>query len=342
MKEVGIEDVKEKLSMSQRVTIISHTNPDGDAIGSSLGLKRILENGGHSVKVIFPTDYPPILKFLTGIEDSIISVVQTDEATQAINMADVLFYLDFNGLDRIDQMGIVAQECKALKVMIDHHLDPEPIADWMLVDPRASSTAELVYVFAEMLGQLHNLDVTAATALFTGILTDTGSFKYSTNPRVFRVASHLKEIGVNDYYLQNRLFNSLTEKQLRLIGHCIANRMELIRELNTGIIYLDRDDFREFRIKRGDTEGIVNYVLMMRHMRVAIFVTDQSGTIKLSFRSKGSVSVQGLAREYFGGGGHKNASGGSSKRNLEETLDYLKEILPGYLETQGIVNTTTT
>lgn len=342
MKDLEFDDIKALLELPKRITIISHTNPDGDAIGSSLGLSAFLKNMGHAVSVILPTDFPPLFRFLEHIDDVLISVVQRDEATHAVESADMIFMLDFNGLDRVEHMGPVIHDAKATKVMIDHHLDPEPIADWMLSDPAASSTSELIYVFIEMLNKLDLLDLEGATALFVGILTDTGSFKFATTPRVFEVASKLKEIGVNDYVLQNRLFNSLSEKQLRLIGHCIANRMELLDDLHTGIIHLNKDDFKHFKIKRGDTEGIVNYILMMRKMRVAIFVTDQSGNIKLSFRSKGNISVQGLARDHFGGGGHRNASGGHSKRTLEATLDYLKEILPGYLETQGIIKEATT
>jgi len=336
MKELEISDIKSMLEMPKRVTILTHRNPDGDAIGSSLALKSYLEMTGHTATVIFPTDYPPIFLYLEGIESSLVSVAQMEESTHAVEQSDMIFLLDFNGLDRIDRLGPVVQESDAVKVMIDHHLDPEPIANWQLTDSDASSTCELIHVFIEMLGGRDLIDVNIGTAIFTGLLTDTGSFKFSTNTRLFQVASHLKAIGVDDYGLQNRLFNSLSEKQLKLIGHSIANRLELLPEIQTGIIFLNKDDFRRFRIQRGDTEGIVNYVLMMGEMRVAIFVTDQNGTIKISFRSKGDISVQGLARDYFNGGGHKNASGGTGKQTLTETIEYLKEVLPGYLESQGI------
>ncbi|RLD17899.1 MAG: bifunctional oligoribonuclease/PAP phosphatase NrnA, partial [Bacteroidetes bacterium] len=313
-------------------------NPDGDAIGSSLALKSYLEMKGHTATVIFPTDYPPIFLYLEGIESSLVSVAQMEESTHVIETSDILFFLDFNGLDRIDRLGPVVQESEAFKIMIDHHLDPEPIADWELTDPKASSTCELIHVFIDMLGDKFMIDQEMGTAIFTGLLTDTGSFKFSTNERLFQIASHLKAIGVDDYGLQNKLFNSLTEKQLKLIGHCIANRMEVLSDLQTGIIFLNKDDFRKFRIQRGDTEGIVNYVLMMEKMRIAIFVTDQNGTIKMSFRSKGDISIQGLARDYFNGGGHKNASGGVGKQSLTETIEYLKGVLPGYLESQGVLH----
>lgn len=338
MENLEFSDIKSMLEMPKRVVIIAHRNPDGDAIGSSLALKGFLQNTGHAVTVIYPTDYPPLYLFLPGIEETLISAAQFEESVHAIGQADMIFLLDFNGLDRIDQLGIVVQESGAVKVMIDHHLDPEPIADWSLSEPKASSTAELIYTFIEMLGKTEYIDIQIGTAVFTGLLTDTGSFKFSTSSRLFDVAGRLKELGVDDYTLQNRLFNSLTDKQLRLIGHSIANRMELLHDLQTGIIFLNKEDFKKFRIQRGDTEGIVNYILMIEKMRIAVFVTDQNGTIKLSFRSKGDVSVQGLARDYFNGGGHKNASGGSSKRSLSQTIHYLKEVLPGYLESQGIIN----
>ncbi|MDX1478771.1 MAG: bifunctional oligoribonuclease/PAP phosphatase NrnA, partial [Saprospiraceae bacterium] len=316
--------------------IFGHRNPDGDAIGSALAMQMFLESWRHQVTVIFPTDYPPLYQFLPGIDRALVSVVQKEEAAEAVQAAELIVLLDFNALDRIDDMGLLVQESEAPRLLIDHHLDPEPIADWMLSDPDASSTAELVYLFLEMLKEADRINRDIATALFTGLLTDTGSFKYSTSERLFRVAADLKARGVDDYWLQNRLFNSLTEKQLRLIGHCIANRMEVLPDLKTGIIFLNQEDYQHFRIQRGDTEGIVNYILMMRHMRIAVFITQQNNAIKLSFRSKGNISVQELARDYFNGGGHRNASGGSSRKSLSDTIVYLKEVLPEYLERQGL------
>ena len=334
--EIEIGDIKRLLELPKRITLISHKNPDGDALGSSLALSRLLQGIGHITTVIYPTDFPSIFNYMEDIDKALISVTQHEEAVAAINSAEMIFLLDFNGLDRIDDVALEVQQSEATKVLIDHHLDPEPIADWMLSDTSASSTSELVFLFIDMLGYTDRIDKVVAEDLFTGILTDTGSFRYSTSSRVFQVAAALKERGVDDYFLQNRLFYSMTEKQLRLLGHCIDNRMELLPELKTGIIYLSADDYKDFKIQRGDTEGIVNYILMLRNMRVAIFITEQNGMIKLSFRSKGNISVQDLARRYFNGGGHRNASGGMSTRTLEETISYVKEILPGYLAEQGL------
>ena len=157
---------------------------------------------------------------------------------------------------------------------------------------------------------------------------DTGSFRYATNPHVFEIAAALKRMGMDDYMLQIRLFNSMTEKQLKLLGHCLANRMELMTEYQTGIIWLDRDDYKNWSIGRGDTEGIVNYILMVRNMKMAVFVSEQQNVTKLSFRSKGNINVQEICHTHFNGGGHRNASGGQLKASMEDTLAKVKEIIP--------------
>lgn len=330
-----IDDIKTQLAVPREICILTHRNPDGDAIGSSLGLKYYLEKSGHFAQVIFPSEYPAMFHFLPGIKETIVCDLAAEDARKCIAKADVIFCLDFNALDRIDPMGLDVMEAQGFKVLIDHHIDPEPFADVIISDRSASSTSELVYLFLEALGEASKVDEQIAEALFTGILTDTGSFKFSTSPRLFQVASALKERGVNDYMLQIRLFSSLTEKQLRLLGHCLANRMDVFPAWRTGIIYLNKEDYSNFNILRGDTEGIVNYILMMRHIKIAMFITEQGQYIKLSFRSKGNVNVQQLARNYFNGGGHKNASGGYTKSTLEETLAQIKEILPEYLTQKG-------
>ena len=326
------------LASPQRIAILTHRNPDGDAIGSTLALRRFLLDRGHEVEGILPSDWPAAYGFLKGIRDLLVYDRNREDAINVIRQATVIFLLDLNAIDRIDEMGPEVLESNAKRILIDHHLEPESgIAHWALSESNASSTAELIYVFFEMLGATDSVSTEIAEDLFTGIITDTGSFRFSTNPRVFNVCAALKEAGVDDYRLQNKIYNSMTEKQLRLVGHCIANRMELLPQYYTGIIHLTQQDFKDFSIGRGDTDGIVNYILMMRHMRIAAFITDQTSVIKLSFRSKGRVSVQELARTYYGGGGHRNAAGGSSKKALEEVLKEFKEILPEYLIQQGLI-----
>ncbi len=310
------------------VVIVTHKNPDGDALGSSLALAAVLTKLRHTVKVVLPNDFPPLFNFLPGIDDAIIGEMNPTEAVEAFEKADVIFCLDFNSLDRIDRFGLDVMASKATKILIDHHIDPEPFADHIISETSASSTAELVYDFLVDVKLDQYIDVPIAEAIYTGILMDTGSFRYATNERVFEVAAALKRLGMDDYLLQIRLFNSMTEKQLKLLGHCLANRMELMTEYHTGIIWLDRADYKNWSIGRGDTEGIVNYVLLVRNMKMAVFISEQQNVTKLSFRSKGSVNVQEICSKYFGGGGHKNASGGAMKASVTETLAKVKEIIP--------------
>lgn len=323
-----VESLYHLVRQPSRVVIVTHKNPDGDALGSSLALGAVLNKLMHNVTVVLPNDFPPLFNFLPGIDKVIIGEMNPELAVAAFEKADIIFCLDFNALDRIDRFGLDVMASKAVKILIDHHIDPEPFADYIMSKTEASSTAELVYDFLVEQKLEGYIDVQIAEALYTGILMDTGSFRYATNPHVFEVAAALKRLGMDDYMLQIRLFNSMTEKQLRLLGHCLANRMELMSEYQAGIIWLDKDDYKNWAIGRGDTEGIVNYILMVRNMKMAIFVSEQQNVTKLSFRSKGNINVQEICHQYFNGGGHRNASGGQLKASVQETIARVKEIIP--------------
>ena len=329
----NLSELKHFLSAPKNIVITAHRNPDGDAIGSSLGLYHYLLKFGHSVKVIFPSEYPSFLAWMKDAEKVLIYDIEPEESNEFLTKADIVFCLDYNSLDRIDKMGEIIVQQKNIKLaMIDHHLYPDIQADFTISEPSASSTSELVYDFIELLGDLASIDYIIGECLYTGILTDTGSFKYSTSPKLFRVAAHLLELGVDDNKLQDLIFNSMNYKNLRLLGHCLWNRMEVMEEYSTGIIYLTKEDYEEFDIQRGDTEGIVNFLLKLRNVKFAAFVMEQPTIVKISLRSKGDFSVQEIAKKHFKGGGHRNASGGASFVSLKATLRKLKEILPQYKE----------
>ncbi len=329
-------EIKSRLSSPQLITIITHRNPDGDALGSSLALKVYLEKFHHSVKVILPSEYPHIYHFMKDIKECVVFDLERQKTKEIIEKSEIIVCLDFNALDRIDKIAPHIQESKAKKILIDHHLDPEPFADYIFSDIKASSTCELVYQFICDLGDKEKIDAELGELLFTGIITDTGSFKYNTRSETYRVASELKIAGVDDYELQDKIFNTQKEKQLRLLGHCLANRMEIIPEYRTGIIALTKQDFIDFDIQRGDTEGIVNYVLMLDGIQVAAFIREQPSIVKLSLRSKGDISVQEIARNHFNGGGHKNASGGAAYAKLEDIVSRFKSVLPKYIEKRDL------
>ena len=324
------------LEFPKSISIITHRNPDGDALGSSLALKHYLEKMNHSVDVILPSEYPKNFAFMDGVDDCIVFDLTRDKAIQSISRTDILFCLDFNALDRVDKMGPAVLESKAKKILIDHHLDPEPFPDYTFSDTSASSTCELIHRFIFDTGGQDKIDARIGDALFVGLITDTGSFKYSTNPTTYKVAADLKERGVDDYTLQDRIYNTYSEKQLRLLGHAICNRMEILPEYSTGIIALTKQDYQDYDIQRGDTEGIVNYVLMLDGIKVAAFIREQPTIVKMSFRSKGDISVQDLARKHFNGGGHKNASGGAAYAKLDDIISRFKHVLPDFVKKKAL------
>jgi phosphoesterase RecJ-like protein len=326
----NINELKSFLAIPKDIVITSHRNPDGDAIGSSLGLRHYLEQLGHTVRVAVPSEFPGFLDWMPGAKDVFIFDLHTDEVKNYLAKPDIVFCLDFNSLDRIDKMGEIIAPLRCRKVLIDHHLFPEPFADYVLHDTTVSSTSELVFDFICLLGDKAMITKDVAECLFAGILTDTGSFKYSTSPKLFRIVAELLEMGVEDNKIQNYIFNSLEEKHLRLLGHVLNDRLEVLEEYRTAIITLSKQDYEKFEIQRGDTEGLVNYVLQMKNVTMAAFIHEQPTITKISLRSKGNFSVQEIARQHFRGGGHKNASGGYSYIGLRPTVKKFKEILPDY------------
>ncbi len=319
-----LEDLKSLLSVPKDIVITTHRNPDGDAIGASLALYHYLNQFGHTVKVMAPSEYPDFLSWMPGAQDILIFDVHTEKGTEWLKRADIIFVLDYNDLERVDRMGEIIAPLTCVKVMIDHHLYPEPFADYVLSDTSASSTCELIYDFLGMLGHLNRIDLRVGDSIFTGILTDTGSFKYSTSPKLFRIVADLIDRGVDDIRLQDMIFNSMEEKHLRLLGHCLYNRLEILEEFYTGIITLSKEDYEKYSISRGDTEGIVNFLLQLKKVKLAVFIHEQPTITKLSLRSKGDFSVQEIAKLHFKGGGHKNASGGSSYARPESNREKIQ------------------
>lgn len=326
------KEILHLLDHPQDVVILSHRNPDGDALGSSLAMYHFLKALHHSVKVIFPSEFPTIFSWMPGSENIIIYDLNQEECKHSIQKASLIICLDFSSLDRIDKMAEFVNNQNCYKLNIDHHLDPEPFSDFLISDILASSTSEIIFDFIlELKGKIF-ITKDIASCIYTGIVTDTGSFKYSTSSKLFRTVAELIEAGVNDYLLQNLIHNCLEEKYLRLLGYCLYEKMEILTEVRTALIPLSREDYIKFDIQRGDTEGIVNYLLMMKDIDIAALITEQPTIIKLSLRSKGEISVQEICRDHFKGGGHKNASGGAVYGSLIQTVKKFKEIIPKYFK----------
>lgn len=322
---------KQFIKTPQNTAIFSHRNPDGDAIGSSLAMRHYLEAFGHVVHVIFPSEYPKEFEMLPGSNDILIWDLQPEECKHVINNKNLLVFMDFNSLSRIDKLGDFIHGNRATRMLVDHHLYPDIAVDYAFSDTEASSTCEILFQIIKTMGDADYIHPsTVGKCIYTGIVSDTASFRYSVSPKILRIAAELVERGVDSSAIQDMIFNSLQEKHLRLLGHCFSNRMEFFPEFRTALIWLSRKDYEQFDIQRGDTEGIVNYLLGLKDVRIAAFIHNQPSIVKISLRSKGNIDVQEICQKYFNGGGHKNSSGGSSHDSLKATIEKFKSILLKY------------
>ncbi|WP_296312624.1 DHH family phosphoesterase [Winogradskyella sp. UBA3174] len=333
MIKAQISEVKTLLSTPKNIVIVPHKNPDGDAMGSTLGLYHYLKMFDHNVVVIAPNDYPDFLKWLPGNDTVLKFENQQEESNALITNADVIFTLDFNAFHRAGElMASPLEASTAIKIMIDHHQQPDDYAKYTYSDVTMSSTCEMVYNFIEMLGDADKVNPTIATCLYVGIMTDTGSFRFAaTTSRTHFVIGNLIEKGANNSEIHNNIFDTNSYSRLQLLGRAMSN-LKVIPELRTAYINLSQAELDEFKFKKGDTEGFVNYALSLKGIIfAAIFIESaKDNIIKISLRSKGEFSVNEFSRAHFHGGGHTNAAGGRSETNMKSTIDNFISILPKY------------
>jgi bifunctional oligoribonuclease and PAP phosphatase NrnA len=330
----GINELKKFLEISRNIVIIGHKNPDGDAVGSTLGLKYYLEKKGHSCAVLVPNDYPDFLHWLPGSETTFRFDWQNKQAQNAISNSDIIFLLDFNALHRVgDDMQQTLQKYPNDFVLIDHHQQPDDFT-YMYSDIEICSTAQMVYQFIEMNSDLELIDATIATCLYTGIMTDTGSFRFrSTTSKTHRIIADLIDKGAENDRIHSNVYDSNSKNRLLLLGQALQN-LKVLDQYKTAFITLTDEEKNRFEFQKGDSEGVVNYALSIKGIVLAaIFIEDkEQNIIKISFRSKGSFSVNHFARNHFDGGGHDNAAGGKSIISLDETIQKFVSLLPNYEE----------
>lgn len=319
------------LSAVKKAVIIPHINPDGDALGSAYGLNRILQNAGISSAVISPDGFPENLNWLGKSSKALIYEKEKKVCEKLIDEADVLFLLDFNDIKRIGKLKDVISDKSTPKILIDHHPNPEISADFIFSDIEVSSTAELVYYFLEETGLIKYLDQESSEALLTGIIADTGSFSHNAfRPGMYKISGKLIEMGADKERINSHLFNNFSEKRMRLLGHCLSLKMEIFSEYHTALIWLTKEELKEYDFHPGDTEGFVNYPLSINGIILSVFFMEMSDQVKISFRSKGDFPTNLLSSAYFNGGGHKNASGGELKIPVEEAVNLFRQVLPRY------------
>jgi len=323
-----IEAISAELSAPRRIVITHHHNPDADATGSTLALYHYLQGKGHQCTVVSPNIMPDFLHWMPGSKDIVIYEEKREAASKLIQEAELLFCLDFNQVSRTKSMAAELEQFQGIRVLIDHHLFPDHRFDYGISLPEKSSTCEMVYDFIALLGDRDRITLPMAQCMYAGIMTDTGSFKFScTTPSTHRMVADLMDRGLKPTPIHQAVFDTYQENRLRFLGYVLSEKMMLFPEQHTALIAINRDELNRFRINTGDTEGIVNYPLSLQNIICSIFISERESEIRMSFRSKGRMDVNDLARRYFNGGGHLNAAGGRSDLSLEQTVQQIKQAL---------------
>lgn len=321
-----ISTIKSLLVPQSKVVIITHYNPDGDAIGSSLGLKHFLRTLDIEAEVIVPNDFPKFLKWMPEAKKITVAEWKKKKSSELIRHADVVFCLDFNTLSRIGAVGEWVAATKAVKVLIDHHQQPDAF-DFVYSDTSIPATSQMVYHFIEALGGVDRVNQEVASCLYTGIMTDTGGFRFrSTSATTHRIIAHLIEHGADPATISSNTWDTNSLSRLQLLA-LVLGRIELVKNGEVAIIWLKREELKAYGFQKGDTDGFVNYGLSILGTKMAAFFMEDlyEDFIKISFRSKGDVDVNQLARQHFNGGGHINAAGGKYYKTIEETIEDFKE-----------------
>jgi bifunctional oligoribonuclease and PAP phosphatase NrnA len=324
-----ITDIIPLLTEPRAIVIVMHQKPDADAMGSSLGLFHVLTSMGHNATVISPTNWADWLSWMPGANLVIDYELDTERANIALKNADWIFCLDFNVLHRTRKMAEPIEKAGGKRILIDHHQQPQKeVFTYGISDTLKSSTSEMIFDFIQSASQGHRINQAIAECLYAGVMTDTGSFRFgSSTSSVHRMVAVLKDTGFDHTKVHENLFDNFLENRLRFIGHALLNRMEVFYEYNTALISIPWKDLVKYQIRTGDTEGLVNYPLSIQGIKFAALIIDRDEEIKCSFRSKGRFDVNQFARNYFEGGGHRNAAGGRSNETLDQTTQRFRASL---------------
>jgi len=333
LDSINYKKIKDLISTSDNILITSHHNPDGDALGSAMALHNLFELEGLRTEVMMPNAFPSFLNWMHKSEDVLIYNKHKRKCDKIIENADLIFCLDYNSINRLGEMTEAMSDTKAVKVMIDHHLEPDTDFDFIISVIQTSSTAELVYDFIVKIGLLPKVNKSIADCIYAGIMTDTGSFSYACNyERTFQITAELISLGVDVENVHRLVYDTYSENRMRLLGFCLSERLVVIDDYRTAYIYLSREDMDRYKYQVGDTEGVVNYALAIDNINFAALITHRKDHVRLSFRSIGGFSVNEFARKHFEGGGHKNAAGGNCYSSMEEARKKFENLLPLYSE----------
>lgn len=314
-----------------QIVITTHHKPDADALGSSLGLHLFLKQLGLHSTVVSPTDYGDFLKWMPSEKDVVNFEQHEQLAIDLVAKADFIFCLDFNALKRINKLGEFVAQSKGKKVMIDHHLEPENFSDYQLWTTKVSSTCELIYNLIEIFEETEKITSDIGSCLYAGIMTDTGGFRHSTTfPSTHKAVAALLEKGAEPNKIVEAIYDNYSENRMRFIGYCLNEKMQILREYNTALICVTAEELARYSVITGDSEGLVNYGLGIKGIKLSVLIVDRTVLRKMSFRAKGNFPANELARKYFNGGGHFSAAGGESNEPIETVEATFKNVIKEY------------
>jgi phosphoesterase RecJ-like protein len=327
-----IQELYPLLNEPRKVVITSHQKPDADAMGSSLALRHLLEQLGHEVTVISPTNWAGWLNWMPGVDKVVDFELNREKCAGILNETDWLFCLDFNIFHRAKNIAPLLASAQCTKILIDHHQEPDSVNfNYGISDTSKSSTCEMIYDFIVESGNADKITIPMTECLYAGVMADTGSFRFpSAHASVHTMVAHLKEKGLKHTPVHENIYDNFLETRMRFIGHVLLNRMDISYEYNTALIAISKKDLLRYQIRTGDTEGLVNYPLSIQGIKLAALVIDRDEERKWSFRSKGGFDVNTFARKHFEGGGHFNAAGGRSSESLENTVQNFIKVIKEY------------
>lgn len=326
-----VDETLSFIDAAQQITIVTHMSPDGDAMGSALGLCQHLLACGKKVSVIIPNRFPDFLAWMPGAEKVLVYDEMKEQTENALAQCDLLFALDFNTLTRIGALNELGKKLTCKKVLIDHHRDPDDFCNVVISYPKIASTSELVFRLIYSMGYFSQMTLACAECLYAGMMTDTGAFTFNSNdPEIYYIISELLKKGVDKDAIYSKVYNTYSVDRLRLMGYTLSQKMEILPEYHTAIITLTKAELDKFNYKEGDTEGFVNIPLSIKGIVFSVLVKEGKEMVKLSLRSRGTFPVNKVASSLFNGGGHINASGGESYESMKDTVKKLKAALPHY------------
>jgi phosphoesterase RecJ-like protein len=323
--------IREIIDAREPVVLISHLNPDGDAIGSSVALALFLKNLSVPVSVIVPNKVPEFLKWLPGYEMVLTWQEKKRECKKLLSAANTIFLVDFNDPDRTGGLKDQLLASKAYKILIDHHQNPLSFSDISISEPWRGSTGEMIYLIIKETSGEEYINKDIATCLYVAIITDTGNFRYASSyAEIFSIVGSLVETGIDKDQIYSNIYDSYSAERMKLMGYCMSEKLVVLDDLKAAYISLDQQELKRFNHQIGDTEGFVNIPFSIKGIKITALFIEKKDHVKISFRSKGDFSVEEIATKFFNGGGHVNASGGESVLSLEETIKKFESILADY------------